>query len=474
MADICVIYASEDEDVVGKLITLLRRHWVVWWGNDIPHGPWDESARAEIERARCVLPILSRHTNGKRNFRGELELACRLEKPLFPLRIGSGDIPLSIEHFSRTEAIGWGGEETHPGFQQLLSKLSKVLGAGARPKVLKVREKLLQLPAFVFSVSSHETQVMPQEGTTLLRLLEPGAVLISAYDAWKYYRRDKSFRTNCEALRRSDAILFLDSGNYEAYRKNDRYSPKRNPRGWDNRHFQTTAARISPDLAFSFDTVAPRGEPDRIATRIVASFRDDERALGQRYFPLCPIVHLPPEFKGTLSDCAARIVSMVASELDPILLAIPERELGDGLIERVKAVRHLRRALDSLGKYYPLHLLGTGNPLSMIALAAAGADSFDGLEWCRTVADYATGLLFHFQQFECFSQAYLPRIQDQRVRLLIENTAATYGAKVLGYNVDFLKDWTRTMQNMIHSGQVETLLKAVPNIGPTLFKEISE
>ena len=30
------------------------------------------------------------------------------------------------------------------------------------------------------------------------------------------------------------------------------------------------------------------------------------------------------------------------------------------------------------------------------------------------------------------------------------------------------------MQNMIHSGQVETLLNSVPNIGPTIFKEVAQ
>ena len=156
------------------------------------------------------------------------------------------------------------------------------------------------------------------------------------------------------------------------------------------------------------------------------------------------------------------------------MLAIPERELGDGLRDRVKTVRNIRKALNVLGKYHPLHLLGTGNPLSMIALAAAGADSFDGLEWCRTVADYPTGYLFHFQQFECFSQAFSDRVKDPSVKHLIANPDAPYAMRTLSYNVDFFKDWTRTMQDMIHAGQVEYLLKMVPNIGQTLFKDISE
>jgi hypothetical protein len=155
------------------------------------------------------------------------------------------------------------------------------------------------------------------------------------------------------------------------------------------------------------------------------------------------------------------------------MIAIPERELGDGLLGRVKTVKSIRTALDALGRYYPLHLLGTGNPISMVALASAGADSFDGLEWCRTVANYDNGNLFHFQHFDCFRDVFLGRLQPE-IRSIIENPEATYAARAISYNFDYFKDLTRTMQSMIHSGQVEHLMKMVPNIGIKLFKELTK
>ena len=482
MADICVIYGSEDEEIVGRLVTLLRQKWRVWWGDEISHGDWEETARKEIGAAGAVLAVLSQHITGKRNFRGELEHACELAKPIFPFLIGAAEIPLTIKRLSRTNAIGWTGAADHKGFQQLRTKLAKVLGNGrpaeasaARLREMIIRGKTLHLPAFVFSLSSHETQVSPHEGATLLRLLDPGAALVSAYDAWKYKKHTDgpTFRRSVREFRKSDAVLFLDSGNYEAYRKDDRYS-KTKLDGWQRNYFLEVAAKHPPDIAFSFDLIDPRGEPDQIVSSIVKSFRNDARALAQRDFLLCPIIHLPRKFIGSLADCAARIMSSVATELDPEMLAVPERELGDGLRERARTVRNIRKALNALGKYYPLHLLGTGNPLSMIALAAAGADSFDGLEWCRTVADYRNGSLFHFQQFECFEQACLHRVQNQFIRRLIENPKASYTVRTLAYNVDFFTDWTRTMRDMIHSRQIESLLKNIPDIGVAIFKDLSE
>lgn len=483
MAEICVVYLSEDEAIAERLVILLRKNWDVWWARDIAHGDWEEAVRAEIGVSSAVVPVLSQHAKGKRKtiIKDEMRFAQKAGKPIFPFLVGAADVPFGFGDLNHTEAHDWTCDETHEGYLQLKSKIAATISGRPkrnngldRQRVLTVREKTLQLPAFVFSLSSHETQVMPKDGATLLHEFDSGAALVSAYDVWKYYRRDSDFRSSMKKIHQSESVLFLDSGNYEAYRKSDRYSLKKNSTGWHKDDYRKIAGRFSPDLAFSFDNIDPIGKPDRIVEQITASFRSDDRALGERDFPLCPIVHIPREYEGSLAGCAAQIVSHVAKALDPLMLAIPERELGDGLLERARTVRDIRKALNGLGKYYPLHLLGTGNPLSMIALAAAGADSFDGLEWCRTVADYSNGCLFHFQQFEFFSQAHLNRIQDQRVRHLIESPGTPYSIQTLSYNVDFFKGWTRTMQSMIHSGQTEHLLKMVPNIGSQLFKDLSE
>jgi len=483
MADICVIYLSEDEVIVGQLVTLLKKHWDVWWAPDIAHGDFEEVIREEISKSKAVVAVLSNHAKGKRKtmLKDEMRIAANEEKAIFPFLIGTAEIPLGFGDLNHTEAHGWNGEENDPNYKQLKGKIATTIGDGknapnglVRPQEIKVRGKVLRLPAFVFSLSSHETQVNPKDGAMLLQTFEPSTTLISAYDIWKYYRSDRDFHTNVEKMNASEGVLFMDSGNYEAYRKNDRYSSRKNRNGWRCGHFREMAAKVSPDIAFSFDKIDPEGTIEEIVTQIVDDYTKDNQALQPRDYELCPIIHLPKKFEGNLADCAAQIVAGVASKLDPIMLAIPERELGDGMLERVKTVRDIRKALNALGKYYPLHLLGTGNPLSMIALASAGADSFDGLEWCRTVAEYQSGFLFHFQQFDLFSAAQLGRIQDQSIRHLVENPQTPYSVRTLCYNIDFFKDWTRTMQNNIHSGNTETLLRTVPNIGLEIFKELSK
>jgi len=343
-----------------------------------------------------------------------------------------------------------------------------------RIQTLKLKNKSLRLPCFIFSLSSHETQVSPKDGVKLFQLLKPAASLISAYDIWNYWedkRIGKDFLNSVYELRQSSGLLVLDSGNYEAFRKKDHYS-ETNKNGWKNDSFREIAGLVSPDFAFNYDEVNPQGNTDEVADRIIQNFRQDEKYIRPLDFPLCPIIHLPEIHNGTLAECASELVSKVAFELNPLMVAIPERELGDGLVERVRTVRDIRKALNTLGIYYPLHLLGTGNPISMIAFAAAGADSFDGLEWCRTVADYNSGNLFHFQHFDFFSDHYLSRVQSHEIRSIIKDPQASYIARVVSYNLDFFNDWTKTMQDMIAAGQVEHLLKNIPNIGSGVFKEL--
>jgi queuine/archaeosine tRNA-ribosyltransferase len=480
MADICVIFAKEDKAVVSKLVMLLRNYWDVWWAEDIAQGDWEQEVRLQIRMSKAVIPVISGSTENKNIFKDELKYAEKQGRLMFPFCIEQAEPPFGFGNLNRTDAISWKGAVNDPGYQQLLKKITAELKKCGceEPKLKRVPEieihgKTLQLPCFVFSLSSHETQVSPKDGVSLFQFLSPAAGLISAYDTSKYYKGDRNLKKMLENLISSNSVIFLDSGNYEASRKNDHYSEK-NSDGWHRDSFRQVASKIPADIVFAYDDTNPTGGLEEVADAIVDNFRSDEIAISRKEVILCPIIHLPKKFKISIAECASKIIAKVVKSLDPVIVAIPERELGDGLLERAKTVRQIRKTLDGLGKYYPLHLLGTGNPISMLTLAAAGADSFDGLEWCRTVADYDNGNLFHFQHFDCFSDRYIMRLQPG-VRKIIEDPQAAYGARVASYNLDFFNEWTRTIQNMIHSGQMESPLKLfVPNIGATLYKELSK
>ncbi len=481
MAELCIIYASEDKRIAGELVSLLRSSWDVWWDGDIAQGDWQDVVRNEISNSKGTIALFSRHTERKSIFRDELSLAKRSNCLIFPFFIEPTEPPLGYGHLNRTNAFGWKGDGAHPGYKQLVQKLTAGLGSERdatgelrRPPHLTLGNKTLALPAFLFSLSSHETQVPPIKGMELMRHLRPAATLVSAYDAWMSLGKPefRDFKKKFSGLTKTESIVFLDSGNYEACRKNDRYSRSNNKGNWRCTHFWDMIEALSPDIAFAFDDPFPRGDSEKVTKSIVKKFRADIKAINSRSMPICPIIHLPRVDASEIGECASYIVSEVAARIDPIMVAIPERELGNGLIEKIRTVRRIRASLNTIGRYYPLHLLGTGNPFTMIALAAAGADSFDGLEWCRTVADYDSGCLFHFQHFDCIQERCSTRLRSDVVKLIIKNASAPYALRVASYNFDFFTDWTKTMQDLIRSGQVEYMVKGVPGIGSAVLREL--
>ena len=479
MSDLCVVHASEDEAVSSQLVTLLKQHWDVWSDADIAEGEWDKHVRAAIEQSKGVVALLSQEAAQKPIFKDEVRYAQKLNKFIFPFAIETAEMPLGLGSINRTDAFGWHGEENHRGYKALLKKIRQAMGAQGpqRRRALVINGKEIPLPYFVFSVSSFETQISPKDGLQLFTVLkQPRAALISAYDAWTH-RKDRRFIKMARDLLLSPCTVFLDSGNYEADRKQDQKTRK-NKKGWTHQKYVEVARALSPDIAFGFDNPRPKWARDAAAKKIIAATKSDQKAIRPLSFPICPIVHVPNKREGdqlTLTDAASRIILEVARELDPIMIAIPERELGNGIVERVKVVREIRRRLNTLGKYYPLHLLGTGNPLSMIALSAAGADSYDGLEWCRTSGDWDTRGLFHFQHFDLFVDRYLGRIENLSVRNLIEGKNVPYPAKVACLNIEMFNDWMEDLRAMVHSGQVERWMKTVlPYANKRLYEALSQ
>lgn len=478
MADLCVIHASEDNELASTLVSLLRNYWDVWWDGDIPQGYWAEKVVEAIGHSKGIIALISEIALKKQDFIDEIHHARRKKVPLFPFVIEPVEMPLVLQELIRTEAFNWKGEDDHPGFKILIKKIRDQLGDAVikRAKSIRISGKEVKLPCFMYSLSSFETQISPKDGLELFSLLKQAQVaLISAYDAWNHDKNkiDSLYLAKYRKLKKSECIVILDSGNYESYRKNDRKS-KNNPTGWERSKFIEIAQLLSPDAAFGFDNPLPKGDVDAIARRIIAGALSDQKKVRQLGVPIIPILHLPKHKDGVCKiESAPELVIKVAKELDPIMIAIPERELGDGIKERIKTVYNIRISLNKLEKYYPLHLLGAGNILSVIALSAAGADSFDGLEWCRTSGDWETGTLHHFHQFDFFADDYIGRIANPYVRSLIENPKTSFPAKVACMNIEMYNDWMAELQEMIHSGQIERWMQRVlPRKGKKFYSLI--
>lgn len=295
-----------------------------------------------------------------------------------------------------------------------------------------IDQTILSLPAFFPSVSSVKTNLAPVDYVELLVAANHPSFLTSAYDL--FHCSDSECSRMDAALaqsRKNKVVTLMDSGNYEKY--------WHDAMDWKREKFHEVVGRTYHPLCFCYDDQQPPNTSELIVADVLEGIaRDQECALGT----VAPIVHGSLQL---LPDAVAK----VAKQLRPPLIAVPERELGNGILERTQTVRNIREALNTLEVYCPLHLLGTGNPLSIISYALAGADSFDGLEWCQTVVDHETGKLLHFQQWDLIRHQTDWGIRDE----------LPYTQTALMHNLYFYQEFMEKFRKAIWHDQTETFVQ---------------
>lgn len=448
MADVVLSYAHEDTMRVRTLRDVLSQHFSVWWDEEITVGDYRIQIEAELLRARCVIPIWSAASRKSDHVIDETEIAMTGGTPVLPVRIEAVAPPLGFGRLHMIDLVGWQGEVTDERIMTLVERIRRLCAPVEpnRPERIRIGARDIACPAFVFSASSHETQIPPQTAVQALSIWIPAAMLVSAYDL---ANADDATPVH-EGLRTcmdSGTVVLLDSGNYEAYRKADT--------SWTPERYHRVLESAPYDAAFHFDNTNPPSDWQSAVADVLGAFqRDSEHASS----PLIPILHSSRTANGFAPiENLAQMVLAIADELRPALIAVPERELGDGLIARARSVHSLRSALNGLRFYQPLHLLGTGNHFSAAVFAAAGADSFDGLEWCRTVADHETGSLYHFQHYDMV--AWQSAVSDTRlVRDVSQDDSVPYGAKAAFHNLDFFDRFFSGLRTAIWTGRVDRFL----------------
>lgn len=288
---------------------------------------------------------------------------------------------------------------------------------------LYVAGTAIPLPCFFPSISSVKTNLNPVDYLKVLTTVEYPHILISAYDIYHSSEDQREeISTMLQTANERGTIVFVDSGNYESYWKEDEE--------WSEDQLATILETESYHLAFYLDDHNPPSSVEDIIRIVEQGVLRDQKCASEG--TVLPILHAPVEL---LPEAALGIIE----RLNPMLLAVPERELGEGITSRAETIVRIRKALNQSGYYCPLHLLGTGNPLSILIYSLCGADSFDALEWCQTSVDHETGLLYHFQQREFFG--------NQSPFCTMPN--ASYTLATLGHNLLFYRGWMEKISEAI-------------------------
>ena len=224
----------------------------------------------------------------------------------------------------------------------------------------------------------------------------------------------------------------MDSGNYESYWVRDK--------NWDINGFNRILNQNICDLAFCFDNQMPSKDYKENASWIAKSIKESQAETIS-----CTVIPIIHSIKENLNETALEL----HTQSNFTMVSIPERILGDGILERIKTITKLRKELNKLDTYIYIHLLGTGNPFSLLLFSLAGVDSFDGLEWCQTVVNSKTGLLYHFQQRELITDGCV----------FCSSHDLDYTVSSLGHNINFYSNWMKRIQDAISANSENDLLK---------------
>lgn len=312
-----------------------------------------------------------------------------------------------------------------------------------------IKGKELFLPALIPSISSFETQIAPESALDLQAALSEPITLVSAYDL---HTKD-GLAEKVALFRSGGRIVLMDSGGYEVSRIN-RYAKDKSR--WDFEKFKKCVQQCEVDFVASFDHFIADGQ----------SFSDFETDFlshlqGHDFIrpeSLIPVIHLQSyNAEYVLSqDEILKICNRIASEFEPGFIAIPERELGAGMAEKMSTLRAIAESFKVANRATKLHVLGCGNPLSFALLCSAGASMADGLEWCRTLVgeDFK---LHHFQQAELFDEPE-NRIYNPTVEV-IRSSGADYKLKTLARNLYALQQFNMEVGEMLSLGHLSDFVE---------------
>ena len=226
-------------------------------------------------------------------------------------------------------------------------------------------------PAVFPSVSSLRVRAPIPEHFTILKASGFGQALVSAADLHSLPHEEREFvREWCRDAADDGWVVMLDSGGYEAFWKE-----------WDWSQEELSAVSDVPvALRLAMDARWQVGdEVQALIERALESCNALERHSGA----VVPVVRAP------LPQLAEAVVGIVEAGYSP-MIAVAERDLGWGILERCSSIGKLRKALDTVDPGCFLHVLGAGNPHDILAYWISGADSFDGLEWCRATIEPGT------------------------------------------------------------------------------------
>jgi len=129
LSDVFISYAAEDRDRAARLAHGLGgRGWSVWCDRKIIAGQaFDQAIERELESAKCVVVLWSKHSVGSEWVKNEAAAAAE-RNVLVPAAVDGVKLPLEFRRRQTADLADWKGEPSHAGFQALCEGIANTIG----------------------------------------------------------------------------------------------------------------------------------------------------------------------------------------------------------------------------------------------------------------------------------------------------------------------------------------------------------
>jgi queuine/archaeosine tRNA-ribosyltransferase len=326
----------------------------------------------------------------------------------------------------------------------------------SRVTEIVISGRKLPTPSYFPSISSYGVKFSMRDMLYLLKFHKYPRLLLSAYDLHNSEPREKTKLMSIINGYREKGFLFMDSGLYES-------SWRKDP-NWDMNSYKSLLSQIQFDLYTSFDVL-----PEIKKKETEEEFKDKtfknmlESSVFQNDNLFIAIVH------GSSPDTLVSLVGELVKGHPNLCgaVAIAERDCGYNILERAGTISEIRRTLNQNSKENVLHILGCGNPLSMLLFSYCGADTFDSLDWMKYVINPDPNSLL----INDFS--HLPLLNCKcRICDTPKQKSADYLEKVLLHNLVFYQGFIVQIQSLIKHDNLENYLRV--HFGDNIINQVNE
>ena len=306
--------------------------------------------------------------------------------------------------------------------------------------------KKLITPVYFPSISSQGVRYSVDSYVDLLVEHQFPCLLISCYDLNRRSMKNDLVKTINNFSDKGN-ILFLDSGIYESTWKHD---PK-----WSFDTYRETVSLVKCDLYSSFDIFPALNEEYSTFMKKTISVIDKSRAL-ESTGELVPIIH--GENPQELFKAIKKVLRAFNFELR--MISVAERETGQDIIERGRLLAKIRKLLDQQDHDTVLHLLGCGDPVSLVLFIHCGVDSFDSLDWLKFVLDPDELRMRHFSH-SVLIDCDCPYCGNSRYSIFFQ---------VLLHNLYFYQNFMDRIRKRIIADEFESVIKNV--VKPDVMRKL--